>query len=179
METKCWIYEVRMNDGFGWGDFVITEEGIVAAYTDYENAVFCWGYHGEKGIREFLVGAINDCGNDYLLGKFFSERYYEFDADTTLQRILNYILTERKEGYFDKQRTRKEYDLAREYLDGGGQYDFNDWCRETGIEDGYEYCVKRYCAGVRMFGKELLPLLREKIREELEKENETLSSNCS
>jgi hypothetical protein len=79
--VEVWRYVLRSlppeDDGWmGWGIFLLTSDGMLAAYTDYGNYVYKWCDWGEQDFRAW----VSQCDESYLMGKLSPEKILLKDA---------------------------------------------------------------------------------------------------
>ena len=146
----------------GWATIVLGADGFFAAVTDYGNYAYRWCATGEVDFRNFILRI----GGDYLLGKVSSEDVY--DDEATERLIKKHILEHRKEGWYSKERARKEWDhLVACGVADNGEIGFHQWYEGTEIGDAYEMRVDVYPRDASAFAEKTLPRLKDAIRAEL------------
>ncbi|QKG83038.1 hypothetical protein GXN76_00205 [Kroppenstedtia pulmonis] len=65
-QVKAWHYTLRSVDELeGCGIITLTEDGMMAAVTDYGNYIYHWSSHGHTDLREFFL----DIHPGYLINK--------------------------------------------------------------------------------------------------------------
>lgn len=171
-EIKFWRYALPSVDGVsGWGIFLMDSTGMFSCVTDYGNYAFKWTHHGMKDFREFFI----DRSFDYHVKKLFSETggSKEFRPEETVERIKEYILEHRRDGYYTEEQARKEWDLVESVDWDVGEISKHEWYEQTSIQDGYEYFTYDYPARVKALRDKLFPRFSEMMKLELEKEKVT------
>lgn len=166
-DIKTWRYVLPNIDSEGWGVVLLDSTGFFAAVSDYGNYAHGWWDSGKKDFREFFLQAEKDA--NYFLAKL--SRDSEFDADTTVQLIKEYILSHRRERRLLQEEARLEWERADELL---ADYDERGWCESTRINYAGEFLRYTFPASAKAFVYQLLPRLAAAIAEELKHEREAL-----
>lgn len=161
-QVKTWRYTLRTVDGLeGWGIVTLTEDGMMAAVTDYGNYVYHWPHHGCKDFREFFL----DIHPGYLMKKLCPPHQMEEDWKATQRAARREI----RWAFVNEGITAEEYLEEREWVDSiECEWTFHNWQEETQISEAYECIVYRYPAPVVCFCEKLIPRLAEEIRKDLE-----------
>lgn len=160
-QVKTWRYTLRTVDGLeGWGVITLTEDGLLAAITDYGNYIYHWPSHGHSDFRKFFL----DLHPGYLMDKLCPRRQMEKDWEATQRKARREI----RWAYVTEEITAEEYLEERELVDQiECEWTLYNWYRETRISDA-EVIVYRYPAPVVCFCEKLLPRLAAEIQKDLE-----------
>lgn len=153
-------YKIR-NDR-GWAVFVIGSDGYFSVVSDYGNYAFWWSHIGEIDFREFLI----NLDHDYVCSKLAQDRQKEYQADSTLESVKEYICEARRRGLFTAEEAREEWELAEDFLENEGNPD--SWLRFTKISDAWEHAVYDYPSQLRAFYKNLWKDFAKALHEELQ-----------
>ena len=150
-------YYLPSENGEGWAEVVITGGGFFSAVSDYGNYAFAWRGFGDRDFRSFLLGAQRD--HDYFTKKLQHGGDGPgdvYDGSATLARIKELILRYRRDGTFDRERARKEWDLLASHDVEWSQGEFGEWYRETEISDAYDLAQHRRNPRALAFVREVL-----------------------
>jgi hypothetical protein len=148
----------------GWNLVILDQdesECTLFASGDYDSHV--GRFYFEKDFREALL----DFDKEYLIRKIAKKDVY--DGKTTLEEIKRYILSLFKDGSWNREKARKEWDLLNEY-EFDYKEQFYDWVEETEINDGWEFEYQKYPIRAVAFAERTLPRLQQLISKELGKE---------
>lgn len=100
---------------------------IFSSFGDWSNY---WSHPGDNQLA-FLAGICRD----YTGSKIFGSNYNKDDAETFREHALRHVIEYRRQGYYDKEFARTEYDCIQEVehvIDMGRFYD------NTQIQDAWE-----------------------------------------
>lgn len=128
------FYQVKPLDRrWGWGGrFWLTDDGCLSIFSDWGNYGYWWTHPGCE-IREFLCG-IDEC---YLLGKLCSGQRDVIDDVGCERDIKTHILEYRRNGTYDRDFARREWDLVCE-SSFTNEVEAHCWYLETKICDAAE-----------------------------------------
>lgn len=154
------------NDKYGWGEFVIGDNGFVAFVSDYENGAYAWRHWGDKPFLEFFLQMVKD--KYYFLEKLFpGQSNKSFKAKETCKEIREQILEAARSRTWDMEKAREEWELVEDYLQSGDLADVEEWYDLTSFSDPYEFLHYDYPASCHSLWDELIEPLAEAIEEEL------------
>lgn len=114
------VYVVRLKEMSGWGVATLREwpgGGSVDIQSDYGNYAFTWGAIGKDSLIEFLV----DLNLGYAMNKLTEYKLYELDFKGTIQKMKKELLSQRRDGYIDKEQARDAWDDLCENIEGGAE----------------------------------------------------------
>ena len=156
----------------GWAIIFLDSTGCFSALSDYGNYAYRWPDHGwgDFDFRKFFI----ERGDDYLLGKIAPNDVY--DEDETLRAIKKTILSERRhaialaDAAWTRERARQEWDLLDRYGWLDSEEAFQEWTRETSLDDPWMYQERKTHPRSVAFTKKVMPRLRAIIRDELLRE---------
>jgi hypothetical protein len=136
---------------------------MLAVASDFGNYVYHWpraGW-GESDFRKFL----SRCHDDYLIGKLGAGRRV-LDESRTRTNIRDHILSCRRNGPWQRDFARREWDLLRasEFENEVQAY---EWYVETGIDDPGEFLIYSPEPQLVAFVRKVWPRLQAKLREAL------------
>jgi hypothetical protein len=162
-------YSLRTERGRWLAEVVISDDGYFSTVSDYGNYVYFWGSAGVC-FRSFLA----QLDASYLLGKLSPKM--EYDAPGTLKEIKSHILSERKFGWMDREKARKEWDLLAEHNDLRDPEDFSSWVRDTEFSDAWEMGCERHAPQASAFAERVWPIFAVALRAEVNAEREAVSA---
>jgi len=157
--VTTWRYKLPPIKGEGWAIVVMDSTGLFATVSDYGNYAFLWTHHGHDDFRKFVMGL----DADYVRCKLDSST--QLNVDKTIKAIRTYILTARREGSFEKDEARDEWERL-EYV--GDEAELMTFVQDTGINDAWELYVYEPTPAIAGFVSKILPRLQEAIRIELD-----------
>jgi hypothetical protein len=173
-EIKFYRYSIPSEGRYGgWGTFILDSTGFFAAITDFGNYAYRWDAFGKRDFREFVIQLQHSW--DYVLGKV-RPNGKEYDDEKTLHGIKRHILEYRRDGGYDKEFARREWNLLSENEDLNTEFNFYDWYQSTKIEEAYEFCEKSYDCDALAFSQMLMPRLAEAIKLDLQSEQVEVSA---
>lgn len=165
MTVTTRFYQVRpLQRGWGWGGrFWLTSDGCLSIYSDWGNYGYWWTHPGCE-IREFLC-RIDD---DYLLGKLCSGSGLRdvIDEEACERAIKEHILEYRRQGYYDREFARKEWDLVCE-SSFSTEVEAHEWYRETRLEEAFEFIRYERPPQAVAFVKHCWPAFRAALRRDI------------
>ena len=163
-DVKFWRYYLREpGDGYtGWAEVVLGSNGFFATVSDYGNYAFGWRHHGMADFRQFWLRK----SPSYVCSKLGKNDHYE--AERTEADIKELIDAYERDKTWDEERVQEERDLLQSLSDN--EITIDDWMRDTEIGDAWEIPVYDYPPGLQGFVKNILPLLAEAVRVDLEAE---------
>lgn len=157
-------YVLPSVDGEGWGEILISQNGMFAAVSDYGNYAYRWRGFGGGDFREFVAGLADS--PEYLAEKLHPSKIY--DGRATVMNIKEAILYYRRRGNLSRNDAREEWRALLTYSEGIeiGETGFIFWLNVTMLLDAWELSCKSYPVNVMCFCKKLMPRLAEMIRKE-------------
>ena len=167
-EIQVWRYALKNDEpGEGWGIFLLDSNGMLAVTSDFGNYVYHWPPQGwgPRGFRQFVI----ECDDGYLSGKL-GGGVREYQGDTTLAVVKEYILSRRKLGSFLQEEAREEWDLLHDYKDLGSEDDFRLWLERTNLDEPYFLASYGTPIQVRMFVKRVWPRFKAMVLADLKAE---------
>lgn len=155
-----WRYVLRNVKHEGWAIVLMDSSGYFSVVSDFGNYAFKWTHFGTRDFREFLIGL----EPDYLLSKI-SQRD-TFDGEGTVRRIKDEILELRRtrSRTLTRETAREEWDRVESIDD---KHAFDDWLRDTSLDEAWEYGRMDYPGDARGFAKRVWPRLCELWRADL------------
>ncbi len=169
-KSTCEKYDIRFNRG-EWAFITIDEPtGLFQAHSSFGDYNYSWPCHGRESFKHFILELAED--SYYFLGKVSKEDY--FYADKTEESWKKQIIDDRREGDLNKEQARKLWDIVNEI-----DYDSAECCQrelydneivsELYCEPWYAFeAVVDYSPGAKYFAKNIMPMLAEIIKKELE-----------
>lgn len=175
--SQIWQYRLTTTSGRWVADVILRADGFFATVSDWGNYAYWWTAFGERDFRDFIAGL----NAGYVASKI--GRREEYKPERTYQNIRRRILTERREAGLTKESARKEWDLlgrlaAGEWADKRekqranhlGEHEFRTWYDGTELYDASESACYGVPSDVEGFTSEVLPLLKDACRAELDAE---------
>jgi hypothetical protein len=175
---KFYYYSIP-NDKYysGWAKFILASNGMVAVCSDYVNGAGMFTTE-KTDIRKFILETIDEGSTSYINRIMFTDEF-KYDWEDTLKSIKEHIIYEFREGNWNKEKSRDEWNLAEYHLEGiNDEFGFYNWYDETNIRDAGELHCKKYSEATEEFWKYCMPKLAEMIRAEL-KEEDITCRNCN
>jgi len=152
-------YDIPSRKGEGWAVVFLDARGIITTVSDYGDYGYWFGSIGGDGdLRGFLCR----CDDGYLMRKLAPKEVY--DGAATEAGIRKHILEYRREGNYEKDFARREWDLIAET---DIEHDFRVWYEETEIGDAAEFCREKPDPRAVAFCEYVMPRLREMLRAEM------------
>lgn len=137
--------------GEGWAILTIGSDGTFQAISDWGDYAYWWSHHGCSDIRAFLVRATESPG--YFVEKLSAGRT-EYDGEATFREIRDYLREIARDESSQKRRKRPDgtpswlqeererlRDAKEDILES--DHGFDAWCKETQIEEPWEFLVHR------------------------------------
>lgn len=179
LPVSFWRYYVPNEKGEGWAICVLGTDGFFATVSDYGNYAYCWTATGEKDFRRFFI----DLNWDYVARKLAHGHGHRlltvYDGEETLVNVKKHIIERRREGQFNRNEARTEWELLEENDELSCPEWFAVWYTQTKIADPHEYQAFRMDGQLEGWAKRVLPRLQAMIRSELEREQSLASSQAS
>lgn len=131
-ETVFKEISVRGEHGIWARLFWEESTGRVTINSDYGDWSYCWSSIGKQTLQSFLAGL----DSHYMGKKMLGQHYDVPDDEGTVQAIKEMIIQMRRDGEFDKDAAREEWDNVKAYA--RGDCDFRGWCDDTNITEAWE-----------------------------------------
>lgn len=162
--VETWRYSLPNENGEGWAIIFMDETGCFAALSDWGDVSYRWNSRGlpEGGFKRFMT----NCDDYYLTGKFGQGRK-EYDAKGSLENAKDAIIQARRDGDFDKEKARDEWELLDRYDDLENEMLFHGWYTQSSLDDASECYCQHYVSDVTQFVAKVMPRLRAVLRAEL------------
>ena len=163
-DVQTWRYSLPNIQGEGWAIIFIDSIGCFTALSDWGDVGYRWPQQGwgPGDFRAFLL----QCDDSYLMGKLGQNRK-EYDPESTLANVKDTIIQYRRDGTFDKDTAREEWDRLDTYDMLDRDHDFSQWYGHTKIEEAGECHCMRYVREVTGFIEHVMPRLRALLTAEL------------
>lgn len=171
-KSVCERYDLLFNRG-DWAMFTIDEKaGLLGCHSSYGDYSYAWPNHGRETFKHFLIEITRSPG--YLLNKVSDRTYFDFDKtiDAWKERIVGW----RKDGSITKEQARDAYDDICKVDEGSPDYVLNQISDSEAINatcggcvwEDFE-CVMEYPHDAKVFVEQIMPMLAEVLKEEIEK----------
>jgi hypothetical protein len=166
-DIRFYYYNIPNDKHYmGWANFILASNGMVAVCSDFINGAGKFR-PGIQGIRSFILETIEEGSTCYINKNMFPHEY-KYDWEQTLKSIKENIIYEFRDGNWNKEKAREEWDLAEYHLECiNDEFGFYNWYDETSINDAGEFHSKKYSERTDAFWEICMPKLAEMLREEL------------
>lgn len=143
---------------FAWAILFLDETGCFSVLSDYGNFGFRWtaGGWGKNDFRDFIAKV----GDDYLLSKLTQGVPPEYDSESTIEGIKEFIVSQRRQACIEKEKARNEWDLLEKCDDLRTERDFESWAKQTTFSDEWEFMITQRPQQARAFMKFCWPGLK-------------------
>jgi len=127
--------------GFGWAEIHLGSRGQFMAISDYGNYGYVWSSVGGDPSQPYLERFCR-----FLIGVESSPSYFAeklnptmvYDPESTLKLIKEHILSARKDGTWEREEAREEWELLKNFNSLESKYDFERWMEETRFGEPWE-----------------------------------------
>ena len=132
--VKTWRYSLPSENHEGWAIIHMDSKGFFATCSDFGNYAFHWSDWGKgRDFRLFVIEMTED--PHYIGNKLNHDKWNKQDDQETATHIKKEIISRRRNGTFDKDVARENWDYLEHY--DSGSIDFREWIQNQTLFDDW------------------------------------------
>ncbi|HZK53480.1 MAG TPA: hypothetical protein VFC84_04740 [Desulfosporosinus sp.] len=180
-KSVCERYDIHFEHG-GWAIFTIDENGgLFNCHSDYGDYNYSWPNHGCKLFKHFILDLARD--TNYFLGKVAKRDY--FDSNKAVEQWKSRIIEIREDGECTKEQARDAWTFITTGIDVTLSIGYlqtmiygSKAISAISEEPWYDFEMdKDYSPQATFFAHEIMPMLAEILKKEIELVNQELDTS--